>query len=207
MLARALSINGMSEQDVTVVNTSDADIASAFIVQPKAAVVTWNPPLQQVRQQKGANLVFDSSKIPGEILDLMVVKTAADARLKKALVGAWYETMKAMSSGGQTQRTAIAAMAKSAGGTEAEFNAQLTTTKMFYTPADAVSVLVDAQLVTTMDAVRKFSFEKGLFGTSAKNVDAIGIEFPNKKILGNPKNVKLRFDPTFTELARDGKLD
>jgi NitT/TauT family transport system substrate-binding protein len=68
-------------------------------------------------------------------------------------------------------------------------------------------VLVDAQLVTTMDAVRKFSFEKGLFGTSAKNVDAIGIEFPNKKILGNPKNVKLRFDPTFTELARDGKLD
>lgn len=207
MLARALTLNGMTEQDVRVVNTSDADIASAFIVQPKAAVVTWNPPLQQVRQQKGVNLLFDSSKIPGEILDLMVVKTTADVRLKKALVGAWYETMSVMSSGGQAQRAAIAAMAKSAGGTEAEFIAQLTTTKMFYTPADALAVATDVQLVSTMDAVRKFSFEKGLFGASAKNVDAIGIAFPNNKILGNPKNVKLRFDSSFIEQARDVKLN
>lgn len=206
MLARALTLNGMSERDLKVINTSDADIASAFIAQPKAAVVTWNPPLQQVRQQKNANLVFDSSKIPGEILDLMVVKTAADARLKKALVGAWYETMKAMSSGGQLQRAAIAVMAKSAGGTEAEFNAQLNTTKMFYTPADAVKIVQDANLVTTMDAVRKFSFEKGLFGAGAKNVDVIGIEFPNNKILGNPKNIKLRFDSSYVVQALDGKL-
>lgn len=206
MLARALTLNGMSERDLKVINTSDADIAAAFIVLPKAAVVTWNPPLQQVRQQKNANLVFDSSKIPGEILDLMVVKTAADVRLKKALVGAWYETMKAMSSGGQLQRAAIAVMAKSAGGTEAEFNAQLNTTKMFYTPADAVKVVQDAALVTTMDAVRKFSFEKGLFGAGAKNVDVIGIEFPNNKILGNPKNIKLRFDSSYVAQALDGKL-
>jgi NitT/TauT family transport system substrate-binding protein len=206
MLARALSMNAMTERDIQLINTSDADIAAAFIAQPKSAVVTWNPPLQQVRQQKNANLVFDSSKIPGEILDLMVVKTAADARLKKALVGAWYETMKAMSSGGQVQRAAIAAMAKSAGGTDAEFNAQLITTKMFYTPADAIKIATDAQLVATMDAVRKFSFEKGLYGTGAKNVDVIGIEFPDNKILGNPKNIKLRFDKSFLEQARDGKL-
>jgi NitT/TauT family transport system substrate-binding protein len=206
MLARALSMNGLSERDVKVLNTSDADIAAAFVVQTNAAVVTWNPPLQQVRQQKGATLVFDSSKIPGEILDLMVVKTNADPRLKKALVGAWYETMKAMSSGGQTQRSAIAAMAKSAGGTEAEFNAQLLTTKLFFTPAEAAQIGVDPQLVKTMDAVRKFSFDKGLFGSNAKNVDVIGIEFPNAKVLGDPKNIKLRFDVSLIEQARDGKL-
>jgi NitT/TauT family transport system substrate-binding protein len=206
MLARALSMNALSERDVKVINTSDADIAAAFAVQTKAAVVTWNPPLQQVRQQKGATLVFDSSKIPGEILDLMVVKTNADPRLKKALVGAWYETMKAMSSGGQTQRNAIASMAKSAGGTEAEFNAQLLTTKLFFTPAEAAQIAVNPQLVKTMDAVRKFSFEKGLFGTNAKSVDIIGIEFPNAKVLGDSKNIKLRFDVSMTEQARDGKL-
>ena len=206
MLARALSLHGLSERDVRVVNTSDADIASAFVTQPKAVVVTWNPPLQQIRQQKGANLIFDSSKIPGEILDLMVVKTNADIRLKKALIGAWYETMKAMSSGGQAQRTAIASMAKSAGGTEAEFTAQLTTTKMFFTPADAIKIAVDPQLVTTMDAVRKFSFDKGLFGSSAKSVDAVGIAFPNGKVLGNANNVKLRFDAALIEQIRDGKF-
>jgi len=206
LLARALSQHGLSERDVKVINSSDADIASAFIAQPKAAVVTWNPPLQQVRNVKGATLVFDSSKIPGEILDLMVVKTAADERLKKALTGAWYETMAVMSGSGALQRQAIAVMARSAGGTAAEFNAQLVTTQMFYQPADAVKVGADATLVETMDKVRKFSFEKGLFGAGAKTVDHVGIAFANGKTLGNTKNLKLRFEVKYMELARDGKL-
>lgn len=206
LLARALGTNGMSERDVRVINTSDADISSAFIAKPNAAVVTWNPPLQQVRQVKGASLVFDSSKIPGEILDVMVVKTNADERLKKALAGAWYETMAVMSSGGAAQKQAIGVMARSAGGTEAEFNAQLKTTQLFYKPADAVKVATDANLLKTMDYVRKFSFEKGLFGAGAKTVDYVGIAFPDGKILGDNKNVKLRFDAKYMELARDGKL-
>lgn len=206
LLARALGLNGMSERDLKVINTSDADIASAFLAQPKAAVVTWNPPLQQVRNVKGAKLLFDSSKIPGEILDLMVVKTAADERLKKALTGAWYETMAIMSGSGASQKQAIAVMARSAGGTEAEFNAQLATTQMFYQPADAVKIATDAKLIETMDHVRKFSFEKGLFGAGAKTVDHVGIAFANGKTLGNAKNLKLRFDPKYMELARDGKL-
>lgn len=206
LLARALGLNGLSERDVKVINTSDADIASAFIAQPKAAVVTWNPPLQQVRQAKGASLIFDSSKIPGEILDLMVVKSNADERFKKALTGAWYETMALMSGGGAAQKQAITLMARGAGGTEAEFNAQLKTTQMFYKAADAVKVATDAKLIDTMDSVRKFSFEKGLFGAGAKTVDHVGIAFAGGKTLGNNKNIKLRFDAQYMELARDGKL-
>jgi NitT/TauT family transport system substrate-binding protein len=206
LLARALATNGMSERDIKVINTSDADIASAFATKQNAAVVTWNPPLQQVRQVKGASLVYDSSKIPGEILDMMVVKTNTDERLKKALTGAWYETMAALSSGGASQKQAISIMARSAGGTEAEFNAQMKTTQMFFKPADAVKIATDPKLQTTMDHVRKFSFEKGLFGAGAKSVDYVGIAFPDGKTLGNNKNVKLRFDAKYMELARDGKL-
>lgn len=206
LLARALTENGLTEKDITTVNTSDADIASAFIADKSAAVVTWNPPLQQVRQAKGATLVFDSSKIPGEILDLMVVKTNADERLKKALTGAWFEVMTTMSSGGAAQKTAIASMAKSAGATEPEYQQQLATTKLFLKPADAIAVGADEKLVSTMDHVRKFSFEKGLFGAGAKTVDAVGIAFPNGKTLGNAKNIKLRFDSRYVELARDNKL-
>lgn len=206
LLARALGMNGMTERDVKVVNTSDADIASVFLAQPDAAVVTWNPPLQQVRQVKGASLLFDSSKVPGEILDLMVVKTNSDERLKKALTGAWYEAMAAMSGGGATQKKAIGVMAQTAGGTEAEFNAQLKTTQMFYKPADAVKIATDAKLVETMEQVRHFSFEKGLFGAGAKSVDYVGMSFPGGRTLGDNKNIKLRFDATYMELARDGKL-
>ena len=44
LLARALSKNNMSEKDLQVVNTSDADIAAIFATDAKGAVVTWNPP-------------------------------------------------------------------------------------------------------------------------------------------------------------------
>ncbi|MCK4493587.1 MAG: ABC transporter substrate-binding protein, partial [Methylococcales bacterium] len=62
LLARALDKVGLSERDVKIVNTSDADIAAIFIAAPNAATVTWNPPLQQVRNAKGATMLFDSSK-------------------------------------------------------------------------------------------------------------------------------------------------
>ena len=57
-----------------------------------------------------------------------------------------------------------------------------------------------------MDYVRKFSFEHGLLGQGAKSVDAVGIAFPGGKLLGNPKNVKLRYDPTYMQLSAEGKL-
>jgi NitT/TauT family transport system substrate-binding protein len=39
-----------------------------------------------------------------------------------------------------------------------------------------------------------------------KSKDAIGIEFPGGKILGNKANVKLRFDATYMKMAADKKL-
>ena len=56
------------------------------------------------------------------------------------------------------------------------------------------------------DAERQFSFSKGLFGPAATSVDAIGIGFAGGKTLGDKANVKLRFDPSFMQMAADGKL-
>lgn len=91
LLARGLESAGLKMSDVKVVNTSDADIVAAFSAPETQALVTWNPQLAQVKKAPGAKLVFDSSKIPGEILDLMVISTAAakaDPNLAKALTGA-----------------------------------------------------------------------------------------------------------------------
>ncbi|MBU2709481.1 putative urea ABC transporter substrate-binding protein [Zooshikella harenae] len=206
LLARALDMNGMSERDVKVVNTSDSDIASLFIANENAATVTWNPPLQQVRNSKGANLVFDSSKIPGEILDLMIVKTGADERLKKALTGAWYETMAIMSKRDKEGKEAIQFMASNSGATEAEFNAQLKTTRMFYTAKEASELANSGDVKKTMEHVRQFSFDKGLFGANASSPDFVGIEFSNGEVLGNKKNVKLRFIDKYMKMAADNKL-
>jgi NitT/TauT family transport system substrate-binding protein len=206
LLARALAMNGMSEKDVRTVNTSDADIAAVFASDPKGAAVTWNPPLQQARNAKGATLVFDSSRIPGEIIDMMVVKTAAPETLKKALAGAWYEAMAVMSGRDKAGSEAIEFMAKAAGATPAEFKAQLATTAMFYKAADAAAFAAGADLKKTMEHVRSFTFSKGLFGKGAKSKDFVGMRFPDGSVLGDAKNVKLRFDAAVMQMAAAGKL-
>jgi NitT/TauT family transport system substrate-binding protein len=57
-----------------------------------------------------------------------------------------------------------------------------------------------------MDLVRIFSFAHGLLGDGARTADAVGIEFAGGTTLGDPRNIKLRFDPAYMQQAADGKL-
>ena len=75
LLARALESIGAQEKDLKVVNTSDADMAAAFKTADVTAVVTWKPIVSTILESPDAKKVFDSSKIPGEIIDLMVVNS------------------------------------------------------------------------------------------------------------------------------------
>jgi NitT/TauT family transport system substrate-binding protein len=101
---------------------------------------------------------------------------------------------------------ALTAMAKASGTDIAGFRSQLATTRMFATPAEAHTFMQSPDVSRTMDLVRKFSFEHGILGEGAKTVDAVGISFPSGQVLGDSKNVKMRFDATYTKLAVDGKL-
>jgi len=206
LLARALDMNGLSEKDVTLVNTSDADIAAVFTSDANGAAVTWNPPLAQARQAPGAKLVFDSSSIPGEIMDLMVVKAIAPDSLKLALTGAWYEVMGVLTGSGPETDAAIEFMAKASGASIDDFKSQLKTTAMFYKPADAATFAASADVSKTMDKVRQFSFSKGLFGEGAASVDVVGIGFTDGSTLGKSDNVKLHFTDKYMKVAADGKL-
>jgi NitT/TauT family transport system substrate-binding protein len=97
LLARALDSVGWHERDLAgVVNTSDADMIAAFQTDDVQAVVTWNPLVSTIMESPEANMLFDSSDIPGEIIDMMVVNTEtleANPDFGRALVGAWYELM------------------------------------------------------------------------------------------------------------------
>src|SRR5690606_690667 len=75
LLARALESLGMRERDVTVVNTSDADMVAAYATSDVTSVVTWNPLVNEILAVPGATKVFDSSQIPGEIIDTLMIKT------------------------------------------------------------------------------------------------------------------------------------
>src|SRR6266849_3622576 len=184
LLARALESVGMRERDLKVINTSDADIVAAFSAPATTAVVTWKPQLSAVLSAPNAQLAFDSSKIPGEILDLMVVKTDvlnANPKLGKALIGAWYETLAVMFKNDAAGQAAQTAMAKASGTDLAGFGRQLATTHIFATPADAYAFVTGDGVIKSMDSVRKFSFEHGILGQGASSVDAVGIQFPAGK--------------------------
>ena len=208
LLARALSTAALSERDLTVVNTSDADIVAAFATDDVTAVVTWNPLLAEVKATPSVSPVFDSSMIPGEIIDMLVVSTAAleDPRLGKALVGAWYETMATMSAADASGAAAKTHMAEASGTDLAGYEAQLAATQMFYAPAQALEFVRSKALGETMSNVAAFSFEHGLLGEGAPDAGFIGVGLPGGEILGAKDNVKLRFDDTYMQMAADGAL-
>jgi NitT/TauT family transport system substrate-binding protein len=208
LLARGLASIRLREKDIKTINTSDADIVAAFKSPDSTAVVTWNPQLMEVKAEPKAVLVFDSSKIPGEIQDLMAINTETlkdNPNLGKALAGIWYETIALLQDQGDKGKTARDSMAKASGTDLANFEAQLKTTRMFYTPTDALAFTNGGELPKIMDLVRSFCFEHNLLGEHVKSKDAIGIAMP-AATLGSRQNVKLRFDPTYMQLAADGKL-
>ena len=204
LLARGLASAGMSERDVKVVNTSDADMAAAYKTRDVTSVVTWNPIVQQIESEPDAHPVFDSSKIPGEIMDLAIVNTATlkdNPKLAQALVGAWHETLKLMQGDGPEAKAARAEMGKASGTDLAGFDSQLKTTRLYLTPTDAAGFTRSPELPRIMRLVRDFLFDHNLLGDNAKSPDVVGVAFPDGTVLGDPKNVKFRFDATFMEQA------
>jgi NitT/TauT family transport system substrate-binding protein len=209
LLARALDTVGLSEADVTVVNTADPDMVGAFQTADVTAMVTWNPMVSEIAALPDATKVFDSSQIPGEIIDLLVVNTevlAANPDFGKALAGIWYETVTLMTSDTPEGAAARAAMGAASGTDQAGFEAQLAATKLFENPADAVGFTTSPDLKTTMDRVRGFLFDKGLLGSGAPSADIIGIELADGTVLGDTANVKLRFSADYMRMAADGAL-
>ena len=205
LLARALDSVGLSERDITLVNTSDADMVSAWAGTGVPAVVTWNPMLAEIRDMPSANAVFDSSQIPGEILDLTIVNTEtlnAHPELGYALAGAWYEAVGLM----LAEQTSIAVqqhMAAASGTTLASFQRQLGTTHMFAEPADGISFVNSSAPQQTMQRVAEFSYDKGLLGPMAPDAGFVGIEFSDGSIWGDAANVQLRFTDRFMMPAPD----
>jgi len=168
-------------------------------------VATWNPFAMTIMEDPNAVVLFDSSQIPGEIIDMMVVRSNAPESFKKILVGSWFEVMQMMTSRSNDKDKILQCMADSAGGTMPQFKAQLKTTNMFYTPESELEFVRSPKLIETMELVRTHYFDKG-FLEDITHKDDIGISFPNGVVLGDRDKVKLRFEDKYLQMAIDGQL-
>src|SRR5229473_3872400 len=216
LFERAMAINGLGNQikRVQYLNTSDSDIASAFLTnQSKPVVVTWKPLVSQIVKAKGVKVLFNSSQIPGEILDLLVVRTevlnradGSGQKFAKAIAGAWYEVMSQMSVPGAATDKVLSGIAEASQDSLASYKEQLSTTHMFYTPQSAVQMATAPDLKKTMDLVRNFCFTHGLLGEKTKSADDVAVQFPDGSALGKPDRIRFRFNTTYMQLAVQGKL-
>ncbi|WP_049757687.1 ABC transporter substrate-binding protein [Magnetococcus marinus] len=71
LLNAGLEAAGLTPADVQIKHLTVDEHAQAFLSQQVDAVVTFEPVRSQLLDQ-GANLLFDSSKIPGRIVDVLI---------------------------------------------------------------------------------------------------------------------------------------
>ena len=92
VLSRALALNGMQASDVNVVHLESNEQPSAFEKSQVDGAVTFDPYRAQFLKA-GAKILFDSTQIPGEIVDLLAVRASVIQKRPKAvqaLLAGWF---------------------------------------------------------------------------------------------------------------------
>jgi NitT/TauT family transport system substrate-binding protein len=217
LLERAMDVNGLEAQipQLRLMNTSDSDLVGAFLGnQSNQVAVTWKPLVSQILAQGGnVKPLFDSSKIPGEILDLLVVRTdvlnrpdGSGAKFAKAITGAWYETVAQLAASGSASQSAIAGSAAASGDSVPSYKEQLRTTYLFSTPKSAVDFSESPTIKQKMDLVRQFCFRHQLLGQSVGSVNDVAIRYPDGSVQGKSDRVRLRIDSSYMRMAEQGRL-
>lgn len=95
VITRALEQVNLSPQDIEIVSIGVSEHEQAFKQGAVDAVVTFEPTRSNLLAV-GANLVFDSTQIPGEIVDVLVVPETVLKSQQKALdvlVQGWFRAL------------------------------------------------------------------------------------------------------------------
>ena len=95
VLSRALALNGMDAGDVTVVHLESNEQPRAFENGKVDGAVTFDPYRGQLLRA-GAVTLFDSTQIPGEIVDLLAVRASVidrNPRGVQALLSGWFDAL------------------------------------------------------------------------------------------------------------------
>jgi len=92
VLSRALALNGMQASDVNVVHLESNEQPGAFEKGDVDGAVTFDPYRTQFLKA-GASTLFDSTQIPGEIVDLLAVRASVvdkEPKAIQALLTGWF---------------------------------------------------------------------------------------------------------------------
>ena len=97
-------------------------------------------------------------------------------------------------------------VAAAAGTTAEDFDEQLRTLRSFYSPRPALAFASSENMPQLMQRVVNFANGQKLLGEDGNGLSRLGISFGDSLVMGNSKQIKLRFDPTYLQLATDQQL-
>jgi len=117
MLSRALEVSGLSVSEFETTALEYSEHENAFLQGKVDAVVTFDPVRSHLLKADG-NIIFDSSQIPGEIVDVLVVRKQYlrqyPDKVKRTLSG-WFRALEAMRTKRDESLSILASMSNLSG--------------------------------------------------------------------------------------------
>ena len=197
---RALIAKGMNPADFPFKN-QDPAVAATGMQASQAdfeSIMVWNPfAMQTLRLRKDAKVLFDSSSIEEEIIDMVVVGKEAlgregGKRFAYAILDSFYEVSKLIADP-KTQDKTLVALGEQFSKLNAEDMKQVLTQTRFYSSADKALALFNGDKFRneTMPMVAKFCIDHEM----CEKMPAFGFSDEAKQ---------LNFDPQFLKGLQDG---
>ena len=199
---RNLELLGEKESDFQFSNMDPGAAAVAMQQKQKTiqAIVVWNPfVLETLNKRKDVKVLFDSTKIPNEIIDCVAV---AQASLDKpggkdfacAVIETFYEINKRLADPRTGDDTLVALGEKFSHLNLESMKKVVQQTKFYSTPKEGLAVLTGSELPQIMKKVVDFCVSHEITAKAPKVGYGAKSEAPD---------VALRFDPSFIKLVSE----
>ena len=193
---RNLELNGQNEAEYKFSNMDPA--AAAIAMQQKQdgydAIVVWNPfVMETLKKRSDVRVLFDSSSIPGEIIDMVVMsqdsldKEGAD-RFAHAIIDAFYMISDRMNNAETRSDTLVALGEKFSHLGAEDMETVVKQTQFYDTPEKGLAVFTGDDVKVVMETV--VAFEEGHDMLSSKPVLGYGTK-------DDAADANFRFDPTY----------
>ena len=197
---RGLQEMGQDPADFTFTNQDPAAAAVAMAQKQEThkAIMVWNPfVLQTLNDRPDSKVLFDSSKIPGEIVDMVVVGRDVLAKeggknFARAIIDAFYQ-MNVELAKPESGDEVLVELGKKFSNLGLEDMKTVVKQTQFYSDAgQGISLLTGDQFKSTMQTVEKFCVDQGL------------VEAPEYGF-GTESGKKLLFDPSYLQEFSEAK--
>jgi NitT/TauT family transport system substrate-binding protein len=167
LLERYMIKNQIDFDLVNIQNTRDIDIPTMFVSGETYGVVAGNPNSAKLINEQKAKLVFDSRRIPNEIMYLLVVRRETlqeNPQFSQVLLSAWFSVVERLQ--GSRKGSTIRAMSQLSSIEPDDFGNQLSTVDLNDTPIKSLSAIRNDRLMRlAMRHIRYFVERHELTGS------------------------------------------